>query len=60
MKVFTKRISKWAYLSFWHKRFSSYLHLKFEKEIIFLVRFSTFEILILRTKSFKIGFQVVI
>ena len=35
MKVLNERISKWAHLSFYYKRFSRYLHLKFEKEVIF-------------------------
>ena len=41
---FNKRILKWVHLSFYHKRFSRYLNLKFEKEVIFLGRFSPFEI----------------
>ena len=44
MKVLNERISKWAHLPFYHKRFSRYLHLKFEKEVIFLGRFSPYEI----------------
>ena len=32
------------YLSIDHKQFSRYLHLKFEKEVIFLGRFSPYEI----------------
>ena len=44
MKALNERISKWAHLSFYHKRFSRYLHLKFEKEVIFLGRFSPYEI----------------
>ena len=44
MKVLNEKISKWAYLSFYHKWFLRYLHLKFEKEVIFLGRFSTYEI----------------
>ena len=44
MKVLNERISKWAHLSFYDKRFSRYLHLKFEKEVIFLGRFSPYEI----------------
>ena len=44
MKVLNERISKWAHLSFYHKRFSRYLHLKFKKEVIFLGRFSPGEI----------------
>ena len=35
MKVPNETISKWVHLSFYHKRFSRYLHLKFEKEVIF-------------------------
>ena len=33
--TFNERISKWAHLSFYHKWFSRYLHLKFEKEVTF-------------------------
>ena len=44
MKVLNERISKWAHLSFYHKQFLRYLHLKFEKEIVFLERFSPYEI----------------
>ena len=44
MKVLNERISKWAHLSFYHKRFSRYFHLKFEKEVIFLGKFSPYEI----------------
>ena len=44
IKVLNERISKWAHLSFYHKWFSRYLHLKFEKEVIFLGRFSPYEI----------------
>ena len=44
MKVHNERISKWAHLSFYHKQFSGYLHLKFKKEVIFLGRFSPYEI----------------
>ena len=44
MKVLIERISKSAHLSFYHKRFLIYLHLKFEKEVIFLGRFSPYEI----------------
>ena len=44
MKVLNERNSKWACLSFYHKRFLRYLHLKFEKEVVFLGRFSTYEI----------------
>ena len=44
MKVLNERILKWAHLSFCHKRFSRYLHLKLEKEVIFLGRFSSYEI----------------
>ena len=44
MKVLNERISKWAHLSFYHKWFSRYLHLKFEKEVTFLGRFSPYEI----------------
>ena len=44
MKVLNERISKWVHLSFYHKRFLRYLHLKFEKEVIFLGRFSPYEI----------------
>ena len=43
-KVLNEKISKWAHLSFYHKRFSRYLHLKFKKEVIFLGRFSPHEI----------------
>ena len=44
MKDLTEKISKWAHLSFYHKQFSRHLHLKFEKEVIFLGRFSPYEI----------------
>ena len=44
MKFLNKTISKWAHLSFYHKWFSRYWHLKFEKEVIFLGRFSPYEI----------------
>ena len=44
MKVFNERISEWVHLYFYHKRFLRYLHLKFEKEVIFLERFSPYEI----------------
>ena len=44
MKVLYERISKWAHLSFYDKQFSRYLHLKFEKEVIFLGRFFPYEI----------------
>ena len=44
MKVLNERISEWVHLYFYHKRFSRYLHLKFEKEVIFLERFSPYEI----------------
>ena len=36
MKVLNERISEWVHLYFYHKRFLRYLHLKFEKEVIFL------------------------
>ena len=38
MKVLNERISEWVHLYFYHKRFLRYLHLKFEKEVIFLER----------------------
>ena len=44
MKVLNERISEWDHLYFYHKRFLIYLHLKFEKEVIFLERFSPYEI----------------
>ena len=44
MKVLNERISKWAHLSFYHKQFLRYLHLKLEKEVILLGRFSPYEI----------------
>ena len=44
MKVLNERISKWAHLSFYHKWFSRYMHLKFEKEVTFIGRFSPYEI----------------
>ena len=44
MKVLNERISKWAHLSFYHKWSSRYLYLRFEKEVIFLGRFSPYEI----------------
>ena len=45
MKGLNEKILKWAHLSFYQKRFSRYLHLKFKKEVIFLGRFSPYEIL---------------
>ena len=42
--TFNERISEWVHLYFYHKRFSRYLHLKFEKEVMFLGRFSPCEI----------------
>ena len=44
MIVLDEKISKWVHLSFYHKQFSRYLQLKFEKEVIFLGRFSPYEI----------------
>ena len=44
MEVLNERISEWVHLYFYHKRFLRYLHLKFEKEVIFLERFSPYEI----------------
>ena len=44
MKVLNEMISKLAHLSFYHKWFSRYLHLKFKKEVIFLGGFSPYEI----------------
>ena len=44
MKVLNERISEWVHLYFYHKQFLRYLHLKFEKEVIFLERFSPYEI----------------
>ena len=44
MKVLNETSSKWVHLSFYHKRFSRYLHLKFKKEVIFVGRFSPYEI----------------
>ena len=44
MKVLNERISEWVHLYFYHKRFPRYLHLKFEKEMVFLERFSPYEI----------------
>ena len=44
MKVLNEKISEWVHLYFYHKRFLRYLHLKFEKEVIFLERFSPYEI----------------
>ena len=43
-KVLNEKISKWAHLSFYHKRFWRYLHLKFENKVIFLGRFPPYEI----------------
>ena len=43
MKV-DQKISRWAHLSFYDKWFSRYLHSSFEKEVIFLGRFSLYEI----------------
>ena len=40
MNVLNERILKWAYLSFYHKWFSRYLHLKFDKEVICLRKIS--------------------
>ena len=44
MIVLNERISKWAHLSFYHKRFSRYLHLKLEIEVTFLGIFSPYKI----------------
>ena len=44
MKVLNERISKWSPFSFCHKQLFRYLHLKFEKEVNFLGRFSPYEI----------------
>ena len=44
MEVVKERISKWSHLSFYHKQFPGYLNLNFEKEIIYLGRFSPYEI----------------
>ena len=44
MNVLNERISKWAHLPFYHKRFSRYLHLQFEKEVFLSGRFSPYEI----------------
>ena len=44
LKVLNERISKQAHISFYHKRFSRYLLLKFEREVIFLERFPPYEI----------------
>ena len=44
MKALNTRISKWVNLSFCHKQFLRYLHLKFETEVIFSGRFSSYEI----------------
>ena len=44
MKVLNERILKWVHLSLYHKWFLRYLHLKFKKEVIFLGRFSPYEI----------------
>ena len=44
VKVLNERISKSAHLSFYHKRFSRYLYLKFKKEAIFVGKFSHYEI----------------
>ena len=44
MKVLNEKISRWAHLSFYDKWFSRYLHSSFEKEVIFLGRFSLYEI----------------
>ena len=51
MKVLNERISKWAELSFYNKWFSRYVHLKFEKEMIFLGRFSPMKFQKVGTKS---------
>ena len=51
MKVLNERISKWAQLSFYNKWFSRYVHLKFEKEMIFLGRFSPMKFQKVGTKS---------
>ena len=53
MNVLNERISKWAHLFFYHKGFSRYLYLKFEKEVIFLERFSPSEIPESRDKIFN-------
>ena len=44
MKVLNERISKSVHLSFYHEQFSRYLHLKFEKVVTFLGRFSPYQI----------------
>ena len=44
MKVLNEKIARWAHLSFYDKWFSRFLHLRFEKEVIFLGRFSLYEI----------------
>ena len=44
MEVLNERITGWVHLYFYHKQFLRYLHLKFEKEVIFLERFSPYEI----------------
>ena len=44
MKVLNERISKWAQLSFYNKWFLRYVHLKFEKEMIFLRKIFPYEI----------------
>ena len=44
MKVLNERISEWVHLYFYHKQFLRYLPLKFEKEVIFLERFSPYEV----------------
>ena len=44
MKVLNDSISKWARLSFYHNQLSRYFHLKFQKEVVILGRFTPYEI----------------
>ena len=39
MEGFNERISEWAHLFLWHYWFSRYMHLKFEKQGVFLAKF---------------------
>ena len=51
MKVLRERFSKWDQWDVYHKRFSRYLHLNFEKELIFYEDFSLMKFQKVGTKS---------
>ena len=44
MKGHNERISKWAHLSFKHMQLAKYFYLMFEKDVIFVERFSFYKI----------------